>query len=400
MTMEKKIIVFGGGKIGRSFIGQLFSRGGYEVVFVDIARDLVNALNERRSYRVAVKSGLGEETMEINNVMGILATDTSAIVRELSGCSIAALSVGQSGLPHVIPLLAKGLLARQRAFSNKPLDIIIAENMRDADVYIRGQLQKMLPTDFPFEKNVGLVETSIGKMVPIMTEKATREDPLQVFAEPYNTLILDAKGFKNTIPDVAGLAPKQNMKAWVDRKLFIHNLGHAAAAYFGNYHLPKAKYMFEVLEDPLVRKLTINAMTESATVLQHSYPQEFTRGDLEQHINDLVHRFQNKALGDSVFRVGCDLPRKLGAEDRLAYPIKWAEKKKLEFDNMLLAYTVSGNFKAKNDEGKKLQQDNTVNREFKTNGLEFIMQKYGRFSKNEHAKIFHRSDFLQSALAI
>ena len=34
-------------------------------------------------------------------------------------------------------------------------------------------------------------------------------------------------------PDVKGLAPKKNIKAWVDRKAFIHNLGHATAAYYG-----------------------------------------------------------------------------------------------------------------------------------------------------------------------
>ncbi|NJK84846.1 MAG: hypothetical protein HC906_01560 [Bacteroidales bacterium] len=85
---------------------------------------------------------------------------------------------------------------------------------------------------------MGLVETSIGKMVPIMTSKDIEEDLLQVFAEPYNTLILDKNGFKNPIPDIRGLAPKVNMKAWVDRKSFIHNLGHAVAAYIGKLFCP------------------------------------------------------------------------------------------------------------------------------------------------------------------
>jgi len=35
MISGKKLVLFGAGKIGRSFIGQLFSRGGYEVVFMD-----------------------------------------------------------------------------------------------------------------------------------------------------------------------------------------------------------------------------------------------------------------------------------------------------------------------------------------------------------------------------
>jgi mannitol-1-phosphate/altronate dehydrogenase len=34
--IEKSIVIFGAGKIGRSFIGQLFGCGGYQVVFIDV----------------------------------------------------------------------------------------------------------------------------------------------------------------------------------------------------------------------------------------------------------------------------------------------------------------------------------------------------------------------------
>ena len=87
-----------------------------------------------------------------------------------------------------------------------------------------------------------------------MQKKDLQEDILQVFAEPYNTLILNKKGFKNPIPAINGLAPKENMKAWVDRKLFIHNLGHSAAAYIGYVHNPGFIYLYEVLAVPEIYK--------------------------------------------------------------------------------------------------------------------------------------------------
>ena len=40
--INKKMVQFGAGNIGRSFIGQLFSRSGYEVVFVDIKKEHIN----------------------------------------------------------------------------------------------------------------------------------------------------------------------------------------------------------------------------------------------------------------------------------------------------------------------------------------------------------------------
>jgi len=50
-----KLVQFGAGNIGRSFIGQLFSRAGYEVVFADVVPEVIRLLNERRRYRVEIK---------------------------------------------------------------------------------------------------------------------------------------------------------------------------------------------------------------------------------------------------------------------------------------------------------------------------------------------------------
>ena len=65
----KKLLLFGAGNIGRSFIGQLFSRAGYEVVFVDIDSNIVNALNSRRSYTVVVKGNNRED--ELIEIAGV-----------------------------------------------------------------------------------------------------------------------------------------------------------------------------------------------------------------------------------------------------------------------------------------------------------------------------------------
>ena len=42
---KKKLIQFGAGNIGRSFIGQIFSKEGYEVVFIDVNEKLISELN-------------------------------------------------------------------------------------------------------------------------------------------------------------------------------------------------------------------------------------------------------------------------------------------------------------------------------------------------------------------
>lgn len=354
----RKIVIFGAGKIGRSFIGQLFGIGGYKVVFVDVDPEIVARLNSQGCFRVIIKGEKDEEII-VRNVQAISAFDIQKVVEAVSTAGILAVSVGKNALEKVIPVIAAGLELRYSQNFNCPLDIIIAENMREAGDFMKEQLIKNLPSDFPIEKLVGLVETSIGKMVPIMTLVELEKDPLLVYAEPYNTLILDGKGFKSPIPDIKGLAPKSNIKAWVDRKAFIHNLGHATASYYGFYRHPAAVYMYEILDDIEVFRYTREVMLQSADILKTAYPLDFTTVDLEDHIDDLIFRFRNKALQDTIFRVGQDLVRKLSIDDRFMGSINLAVQYRKPYDMILKAMSYGLCFRAKDEAGNNFPSDIT-----------------------------------------
>jgi mannitol-1-phosphate 5-dehydrogenase len=352
-----KIVIFGAGKIGRSFIGQVFSRSGYEVVFVDIDETLVGLLNERRAYNVIIKGSDSVETLTVEGVRSILLGDGDRVVEELADASLGALCVGQKGLPAALPLLARALQLRKLRYGSWPLDLIIAENMRNADQFVSQELVQLLPDEFPLEEMAGLIETSIGKMVPIMTRKDLEEDPLQVFAEPYNSLIVARRGFRNPVPDIPFLAPKENIKAWVDRKLFIHNLGHATVAYLGFRKNPGWTYIYEALGDEEIFRATRMTMLQSADILMALYPDEFTGPQLEEHIDDLLHRFGNRALGDTIFRVGCHLYRKLGPDDRLAGPIHAALQLGKPCDKIRESLLAAIHFRAADELGNHHPED-------------------------------------------
>ena len=87
-------------KIGRSFIGQIFSRSGFEAVFVDISQVLIDELNRKGQHNVVTKCDERDEVLIVRHVRGILLGDTEKVIYELSGATIAALSVGQQGLPE------------------------------------------------------------------------------------------------------------------------------------------------------------------------------------------------------------------------------------------------------------------------------------------------------------
>ena len=381
VTGRGRLVQFGAGNIGRSFIGQLFSRGGYEVVFVDIDTALIEKLNSEGEYRVVIKrNDRPDEILTIRGVRGVDGGDTDRVAGEIADASYISTSVGKGALPHIMPVIARGLRLRGErggatpGTGRRPLDIIIAENIRNGADFFRTSLAEHLPEDFPWGA-VGLVETSIGKMVPIMREEDLKYDPLWVFSEEYNTLIIDRHGFSSPLPDVPGLKPVENITAYVDRKLFVHNLGHAAAAYLGYRKNPEWDYIWEPLEDSEVYAETKRAMEEAAAALHAEYPADLELRDLKDHIDDLLHRFRNRALGDTIYRVGRDLRRKLGKEDRLVGAMLLAEKHSLPYTGIAEAARAAFSFRKGDENGKLFPGDRDFADSIYPKGLGHVLRE-------------------------
>jgi mannitol-1-phosphate 5-dehydrogenase len=352
-----KLVQFGAGNIGRSFIGALFSRSGWDVVFVDVDPRIVELLNERRFYTVVIKrEGKDDELRRIGPVRAVNGGDVDAVSAEIAGADMASASVGKAALPRILPYIAAGLKKRQQ-IKPEPLNIIIAENVRNArEIFSTGLAQELGPA-YPLAEMVGLIETSIGKMVPLMKKEDLEKDPLCLFAEEYETLILDRRGFRGPLPDVEGLCPVDTIQAWVDRKLFIHNLGHAAAAYLGFQMDPKKRLIADVLDSGGLERQVRSVMYEAAGALAMEYPESYSLQDLSDHIEDLLMRFRNRSLGDTLHRVGRDLSRKLSRDDRLTGAMLLCAQKNVPFNNIAAAYKAALDFAAPDENGNIFPAD-------------------------------------------
>lgn len=383
----RTLVQFGAGNIGRSFIGGLFAQNGYEVIFVDVSVPLVEALDERRSYRIVIKRNeLPDEEFIVQGVRAIHGQNHASVAEAIAEADYVATSVGLRALPNIIPMLAKGIALRAGRSPGRPLDIIIAENIRDGANYFREKLGQYLAPDFPLADYVGLVETSIGKMVPIMRAEDLAADPLLLFAEAYDELIVDRYGFKGPLPLIPTLNPVDNIRAYVDRKLFIHNLGHAAAAYFGYRDSPESRYIWQALELPAVAAQVRKAMSESAAALALEYPQDLSPGALGAYIDDLLARFANRALGDTVYRVGRDLYRKLAHDDRLVGAALLAARHGLPFETIAAAVGAALEFRATDEEGNLYPRDaDFIAREL-SKGLAGILRDVCGLSAEEPAE--------------
>ncbi len=363
-------VVFGAGNIGRSFIGNIFTRGGWKVSFIDADKKLVDLLNRRGGYSIKVKqSGREDEVMEVTGITAVHSEDTEAVMKALISCRICSTSVGKGALKYVIPVLADAVKRRLEAGA-PPLDVIIAENIRKGSEYFRNVFKSQGLSGF----ETGLVETSIGKMVPIMKADDLAVDPLVLHAEKYNTLIVDKNGFLNDVPALPDIKAVDNIGAWVDRKLFIHNLGHAAAAYFGYETCPSRTLIADVLREKSVYSKVCRVMEEAAVALFVEYPDDFTQAGLNAHIEDLLHRFENRALGDTVYRVGRDLGRKLNRTDRVLGAAALCIKHGLKCSNILDVFHAALSFEAKGPDGMMFEADRVFMSSLEKQGIKRVIQ--------------------------
>lgn len=365
------MLQFGAGNIGRGFIGQIFAHAGYEVVFVDINDELVRLLNERRKYTVEVCDEPPRKLI-VEGVRAVHFNDTEAVVKELCECDIASTAVGASALPQLHPIISLGLLRRWQ-IGGKPLDIIICENLRNASLHFREGLSAHLPEGFPIDDFVGLVETSIGRMMPIVPEDVRRQDPLLLYAEAYDTLIVDGCAFKNPPPKVPQIDAKKNIRAYVDRKLFIHNLGHSAIAYMAYVTDTQIKYIWQALEHEPVKSVAMQAMREAALSLIREYPDEFDECNQREHIDDLLHRFSNRRLGDTVYRVGRDLIRKLGRDERIIGALLLDLKHSIEPNATATVLAAALLFRATDEHGELYPSDKEFATKWYPRGVEVIL---------------------------
>ena len=128
----KKAVMYGGGNIGRGFIGATLSQSGYEVTFIDVAEPVVKALQENHQYPVRYVSSEGHEDVMIEHVTAVNGNDQEAASEAIAGCDIMATAVGARILKFIVPNLVAGLRKRW-ARTDVPLNIIICENLNDAN---------------------------------------------------------------------------------------------------------------------------------------------------------------------------------------------------------------------------------------------------------------------------
>ena len=372
---------FGAGNIGRALAGPVFSRAGYAVCFVDAYRPVVDELRRRGQYRIVVKDALppGQPAeIQISGVDAVAVDDKDTLKEMILKADLLGTAVGSAHIESVLKSMVPGIEARQ----GNPVSILFCENFNGVADFARRCFKRWLPDDFPVDKRIGFVETSIGKMVPLMPEAVRGSDPLLVWAEAYNKIIADRNGFVGFMPEgVEGLDLKDCFQAYVERKLFIHNLGHAACACLGfqkGYAL-----ICDAVRDSAIRGETRGVMMQCARALIRRWPSEFNEENQKAHVDDLIKRFGNRALGDTIYRVGRDLPRKLAQGDRFIGALRLVQETGGDCRPFYKDIADALRFKGVDEKGAMFPDDRAFHERLEREGIESVLHSHCGLNADE-----------------
>ena len=332
----KEAVQFGAGNIGRGFIGGVLSEAGYKVIFADVVEDLLKTINERKSYTIHI-TDTDSRDIRISDVCAVNSGSSDA-VEAVAKAEIITTAVGLRILKFVAPTIAKGINVRKAAGVTAPLNEIACENGLKAT----SQLKELVYANLDYETqqwaktHVGFPDAAVDRIVPPIH----CEVPLDVAVEEYFEWDVDKSAFVGEIPDIKGMTLVDNLEAYIERKLFTLNTGHATAAYLGR--MKGYSTIEESINDKNIYAIVKEAMQQSGMGLIKKFG--FDKEKHFAYIEKILRRFQNPYLKDDVTRIGREPLRKLAANDRLIMPMMTAKGFGLPYDKLLLAIGAALHF--------------------------------------------------------
>ena len=298
----KKAVHFGAGNIGRGFIGLLLSKAGYHVTFVDVAAPLVDDINALGKYNVQIFGQ--EEKIQVDNVSAINSNENlDALLDAIVEADIVTTAIGPNILKFIAPNIAKGLTKRL-ATNKTPLNIIACENMVGGSTVLKNFVYENLGDEIKPEvaKLIGFPDAAVDRIVPAQKN----DEKLLVKVEEFAEWDVDSKGVVGELPEIKGMTLVDNLNAYIERKLFTVNTGHASIAYLA--YQRGIKDISSAMKDEEVLKTARGVWAETSALLIEKYG--FDAKTHQAYVETAEKRFANPYLSDEVTRVARGFSRK------------------------------------------------------------------------------------------
>lgn len=352
-TKNLKAVHFGAGNIGRGFVACFLHNSGYEVVFADVVKDVVDKLNDSKSYKVIEVGTEGTVEEIITNYRAINSSvNPDQLIEEIATADVVTCSVGPNILKFIAPAIAQGI--QKRSDDLEPLSVIACENMINATSALADHIKD--PKNTPessletHNSRVRYANSAIDRIVPAQEPDAG----LNVKLEKFYEWVVEQKPFEGKHPAIEGINWVDNLEPFIERKLYTVNTGHATAAYHG--YNRKKRTVYDALQDKDILAEVQKALKNTSTLITTKH--ETSPEEQAAYVKKIISRIGNPHLEDVVERVGRAPLRKLGRKERFIGPAAELAEQGEDCSGLLDAAEMAFRFQnvEGDDESKELAQ--------------------------------------------
>src|SRR6056300_394538 len=291
----KLAIHFGAGNIGRGFIAPVLQENNYEVIFVDVNKQLIEQINTLKEYKVSSISLNSSTNFLVENISGLLLEDKDVLYEKIAQADLITTSVGPKFVKDIFDLVSY-------IETNKIQSFIAFENMYRAST--------TNSTDNSLSKLV-LIDAVVDKIVPPQNTTS-----LDVTVEEYGSIVLDSnKGVKPL--NESKIVSYKNYEHEFYKKLWLLNGLHLKLAYYG---LSKGNfYIDEIISSPEGREFAEQAVK---SLSEAYYLFSKTDENLDDFGRTILDRFALPDIKDQVARIARNPEIKFSKNERFEYPLR------------------------------------------------------------------------------
>ena len=291
----KLAIHFGAGNIGRGFIAPILQENNYEVVFVDVNKELIEQINLLQRYKVTSISLNASSDIFVKNISGLLLDDEEFLNEKLAKADLITTSVGPKFVKDIFNLVSSTKTEKIQTF-------IAFENMYRAST--------SNSTESGLSKLV-LIDAVVDKIVPPQNITS-----LDVIVEEYGSIILDNN--VNTKPlNESKIVSYSNYEHEFYKKLWLLNGLHLKLAYFGLSR--NIKYIHEILSNQEgldFAERAIDSLSKAYSLFSNSTE------DLKDFKQTILNRFSMPEIQDEVTRIARNPQIKFSKDERFERPLR------------------------------------------------------------------------------
>jgi mannitol-1-phosphate 5-dehydrogenase len=324
----KKTAVVGAGKTGRGFIARLLAECDREIVFIDKDEELVNDLNNAKSFNVSFFGNV-RDTFTLSNFNATTWEDS-----DFSDIELIFVSVGGMNLPDV------GALLKEKINDGYMRHIIVCENA--------SHPAKTL------SEAIGLNNITVSESTVFCT---TIEDGrLDIASENYPYLQCDAAPLGEYDPKISTIRPINGFENFLTRKLYTYNAASCVIAYLG-FAKGYTDYGSAANDEEILALLDRNYEATNR-VLCKVYG--YDEADQNEFALLSKAKFTDRTISDTVARNAREPQRKLQKAERIMGPLVLLDEHGEDTEPLLLTAASALLYEHESDKSwQKIKDENT-----------------------------------------